>query len=149
MRVDLIGHLQKLFPDWLKGSRRAVGGRLRIRFGGGPTISVVVCRTTRTPLKNIRWCVRPLARERRFMTLLCRCNATNDAFQDFYLMPDLDRPDKEFRIKEDDPWLKIGIHLTHFSELFAAAQSLLARGRRRESAQLRAPRPALPRRKPC
>jgi hypothetical protein len=75
-------------------------------------------------LKNIQWCVHPSPKERRFISLLCRCNATNDAFQDFYLLPNVDRKEIEFRLKENGPWLNTGLRLTHLSELLPAVRSL-------------------------
>ncbi len=60
------------------------------------------------------------------MTLLCRCDAMGDAFQDLYLIPSVDKPGF-VRIKEDDSLLAKGKRLEHLSHLKRLA-SLVAEG---------------------
>ena len=56
------------------------------------------------------------------VTLLCRCNGTDDAFQDLYLVNIEKRA--VLRIKENDPWLRSAKRLADLSKLQRVAKSV-------------------------
>ena len=62
-----------------------------------------------------RWLVDPIRNERNFVTLLARLNVSKDAFQDFHILPNIDRR-KRFSIGLRDAWLNRGECLSELSQ---------------------------------
>lgn len=63
-----------------------------------------------------------IARERDCVTLLCLCNSENDSFEEFYLVPDVNRTDKWFRIRKRDKWFDRGKRISDLSTLKCIAR---------------------------
>ena len=114
MRENLIVRIQAIFPNQISIVHR--GGRwrsrLRLRNRSG---SVLVARPFRSWKATIRWIVDPVRKERNFVTLLARLNVSKDAFQDFHILPNIDRR-KRFSIGLRDAWLDRGECLSELSQ---------------------------------
>jgi len=114
MRENLIAQIQAIFPNQISIVRR--GGRwrsrLRLRNRG---ISVLISRPFRPWKTTTRWLVDPIRNERNFVTLLARLNVSKDAFQDFHILPNIDRR-KRFSIGLHDAWLNRGKCLSELSQ---------------------------------
>ncbi len=114
MRENLIAQIQAIFPNQISIVRR--GGRwrsrLRLRNRG---ISVLISRPFRPWKTTTRWLVDPIRNERNFVTLLARLNVSKDAFQDFHILPNIDRR-KRFSIGLRDAWLNRGECLSELSQ---------------------------------
>lgn len=93
---------EKLREGFLQQMRKIVGEEMMVvrkgpldrpipSFSDRLRISVLICPSTKTPLGYQRWRIPPLRGRESQVTLLCLCNPTNDAFQDFYLVPSADR----------------------------------------------------------
>ena len=74
-----------------------------------------------------RWLVDPVRREGKFITLLARLNISKDAFQDFYILPNVDHR-KRFSIGRKDIWLNRGERLVELPRLCEIVNSLDFRG---------------------
>jgi hypothetical protein len=93
-------------------------------------LALVLCRTTTTPLVHRRWAFRIRRRDMGLVTLVCLCNERLDAVKHIYLYGNIEKCrayKTEFRIKEDDPFLRLGIKLKDFGELYPALERLLLR----------------------
>ena len=114
LRDGLIAQVQAMFPGDVTAVRR---GRRRPRLLVHAVCEVTVAVSRRIwPWKDtIRWQVDPIPDERSTVTLLARLNLDNTAFQDFHVLPSVDRP-KRFTIKLTDDWLKRGTPLTELSD---------------------------------
>ena len=95
----------------------------------GRMISVIVARPEEIWPSTVRWRVDPAPRERKLITLLGRLTPSNDAFQDFYLLPNIDHP-KRFFIARDDPWLKRGRPMPRLSDFCEMVSHMVATRRR-------------------
>ena len=124
LRKRLLRSIRKCFPGELKVVRKGSIGRPLLCFRDGLRVSVLVCPFFKTPLGNLRWNVPPLSADQSDVTLLCRCNLSDDAFHDLYLVPSVESPGV-VRIKEDDRWLNCAKRLTDLSKLRRVADSLL------------------------
>jgi len=78
---------------------------------------VLISRPFRPWKSTIRWLVDPVHRERKFVTLLARLNVSKDAFQDFHILPNMDRR-KRFSIALSDAWLNRGERLSDLSRFY-------------------------------
>lgn len=116
LRKKLLLNICKLFPGETVVHRKQPFGRPVLSFRDGLGVAAVIVPSTRTPLGKLRWTVPALRAAGSNVTLLCRCNATGDAFQDFYLVPSVDRHTC-VRIKQNDTWLDRGKRLDNLSHL--------------------------------
>jgi DNA invertase Pin-like site-specific DNA recombinase len=128
LRHRLLRTICKLFHGETTARRKEPLGRPVLFFRDGLRVAAVIVPSTKTPLGKLRWTVPALRAAGSDVTLLCRCNATGDAFQDLYLVPSVDSP-RVVRIKEIDDWLKRGKRLTDLSKLRRVADSLLREAR--------------------
>jgi len=116
LRDDLLSEIVALFPKDIKIIRRGGKFRPRLRVRRGPFISVVVARPVRMAGGALCWLADPPRRERQFVTLLARLNATDARFYDFHVLPNIDYR-KRFSIRLDDRWLQRGQPLRSLSDL--------------------------------
>jgi hypothetical protein len=114
MRENLIARIQAMFADQISIVRRGGRWRSRLRLRNR-TVSVLVARPFRPWKATIRWIVDPVRKERNFVTLLARLNVSKDAFQDFHILPNVDRR-KRFSIGSRDAWLNRGECLSDLSQ---------------------------------
>lgn len=126
LRRQLLRAICKSFHSEAVESRIEAYGRPVICFRKGLRVATLTVPTFKTPLGKLRWMVPPLRASGSHVTLLCRCNAMDDAFQDLYLVPSVDQP-RRLRIKKDDAWLDRGKKLNNLSHLERLA--LLVAGR--------------------
>ena len=123
LRDELIEKLLKMFPSNLSICRFSDSRRVNVYMDGSLPISVLVCRTVRTPLRNLRWQLIPAKNERENVTLLCRLNTANDDFHSLYVLPSIGRP-SHYRLRENDPWLSLGVHLENLSQFYEVAKGI-------------------------
>jgi hypothetical protein len=116
LRDKLLLNICKLFPAETVVHRKQPFGRPVVCFRDRLTVAAVIVPSTKTPLGKIRWTVPTLRAAGSNVTLLCRCNAMGDAFQDLYLVPSVDQRTC-IRIKENDAWLDRGKRLDNLSRL--------------------------------
>lgn len=116
LRQKLLLTICKLFPRDVTVRRKQFFSRPVLCFRGGLRVVAVIVPSTKTPLGKIRWSVPRLHASESHVTLLCRCDAAGDAFQDLYLVPSVDQP-RWVRIKKDDAWLTRGKRLDNLSHL--------------------------------
>lgn len=121
LRQQLIERLRGAFPDELTIVRKGARWRARLRLRNGSHVAVFVCRSVRTWKTVIRWIVDPVKRERNLLTLLARLDTENRSFQDFYVLPSMDRR-KRFTITLKDEWLKRGKRLPSLSRFCETAK---------------------------
>jgi len=91
-------------------------------------LALVLCRTTTTPLGHRRWAFHIRKRDLGPITLVCLCNDQMDAVMHIYLYANIEKCEAYkvgFRIKEDDPFLRLGTKLKDFGELYPALERLL------------------------
>jgi hypothetical protein len=113
VRDELIEQIVGMFAD-VKVVRRGGRWRPRLCIRGRLIVSVLVGRYV--PLaRKIRWHVRPLNGERKFITLLARLNKENTSWFDLHLLPKMNRR-KAFRLSLQDPWLDGATLLGELSE---------------------------------
>jgi hypothetical protein len=92
-------------------------------------ISVVVARPVRMAGGTLCWLADPRRHERRLITFLARLNPTEPSFQDFHILPNIDRK-KRFSIRPNDEWLKRGEPLWKLSHLLDVVEQV-RKGRKR------------------
>jgi len=122
LRDELLSEIVSLFRNIAIIQR---GGKFhpRLRVKKGPTISVVVARPVRMAGGTLCWLLDPSHDERRFVTLLARLNPTQPSFQDFHILPNIDRK-RRFAIRRDDEWLKQGQPLPRLSDLLDVVEQV-------------------------
>jgi hypothetical protein len=124
----LVQDICKLFAGEVRTTGTGGFSRPTLLFCDGLRVSVVICPAFRTPLGSLRWAVPRLYADPTQVTLLCRCNGTDDAFQDFYLANMEKR--SVLRIRENDAWLRGAKRLTDLSKLRRVAESVQKKARR-------------------
>jgi hypothetical protein len=67
-----------------------------------------------SPPHPVRWQIDPVRHECSHVTLLARLDEENRSFQDFHVLPEMDRL-KRFHIRLTDPWLSRGLPLNDLS----------------------------------
>lgn len=115
MREELVKKIAALFPKGVSVVRRSGRWRSRLRLRGGGVVSVLVARSTNVWKGTIRWQIDPARRECKLVTLLARLDQENRSFQDFYVLPNIDRQTR-FHICHADAWLSRGLRLKDLSE---------------------------------
>jgi len=114
LREELVARIAALFPNEVSVVRRGGRWRNRLRLRNGRVVSVLVARSIRVWKETLRWQVDPVRHERKYVTLLARLDAENQALLDFYVLPDIDRP-RRFHIRHADTWLNRGLPLNDLS----------------------------------
>ena len=130
LRDKVVSEIQALFPSDVSVLRRGSRFRpvllVRHRF----KVAVLVARSVRTWKTALRWCIDPVSRERRLMTLLGRLNEGNNEFLDLHILYRIDRRNRSL-IRFDDPILNSGERLSCLTEFLNAIQR--ARTRRKST----------------
>jgi DNA invertase Pin-like site-specific DNA recombinase len=116
MRENLVGQIAEAFPNDFSIIRRGGRWRTRLRASGGLIVSVLVARSERVWKQTRRWIIDPVRRERKFVTLLARLDASNHSFLDFHIFPNIDRP-KRFQIPLNNSWLNRGKRLSALPQI--------------------------------
>lgn len=98
-------------------SERHVARRV-LCLQNGIRVSVLICQCINIGNGVFRWSIPVNKFEKHLPTLVCRCTNSNRAIKDAYLMPCIEtQHTHQFRIKEKDPWLKMGKRVEDFSKL--------------------------------
>lgn len=127
IRMHLVDDLVTMFPHSLTASRGPTG-RPILHLDDGCTVSVLVCKTVLTPKGNLRWYLIPFRNERENVTLVCRLNAQNTAFDSLFLFPRIDIQTYH-RLKENDSWWDGGEQLNDLSSFCAILNAVRYAGR--------------------
>ncbi len=126
LRDDLIRQIVETHSKDVSVVRRGGRWRTRLRLRNGRIVSVLVSRAVRTWKTAIRWQIDPVLHERRSVTLLARLDGENKSFQDFYVLPNVDRR-KRFLIELRDKWLERGEKLRRLSQFCRLAHEAKCR----------------------
>jgi hypothetical protein len=129
LREKLIAQIVEMLPGEVSIVRRGGRWRSRLRMRNGLIVAVLVSHAIRVGKSSLRWCVDPVAHERRCVTLLARLNETNNAFLDFHVFGKMHRGQRFF-LKRTDPWLNCGIVLNDLVLLCDAASKVRKAERR-------------------
>jgi DNA invertase Pin-like site-specific DNA recombinase len=116
LRRRLLRNVCKLFRSEVRVIRKGPIDRPVLCFTDGLRISVLICPSTRTPLGYQRWRLPQLREGHSQVTLLCLCNDSNNAFQEFYLVPSVGRL-RYYVVKRGDKRLKVGKRVRELSQL--------------------------------
>ena len=122
LRRRLLRDVCKLFRSEVKVIRKGPIDRPVLCFSDGLRVSVLICPSTRTPLGYQRWRIPPLRAGQSQLTLLCLCTETNDAFQEFYLVPSVAKSSCSV-VQRNDKRLELGTKITKLSQLRILAKS--------------------------
>jgi len=100
LRQRLFARIIELFPEEMSiKRRRSRRSRELLQVADGPVVSVILARTLRRHKGEV-WRVRTFGRERRYITLVARLTRDNEAFEDFWLYPNLQGPGrKQFHLR--------------------------------------------------
>jgi stress-induced morphogen len=139
MRENLIAQIQAMFAGQISIVRRGGRWRTRLRQRNRLSVSVLIARPFRPWKTTNRWLVDPVQHERRLVTLLARLNVNKDAFQDFHILPNVDRRER-FSITLKDAWLNRGERLVNLSMLRETIDRVHAARKSMYRLRLRTPR---------
>jgi DNA invertase Pin-like site-specific DNA recombinase len=114
LREELVGNLTTMFPNNVSVLRRSGRWRSRLLVENELIVSVLVARSIKLWKETVGWQIDPVWHERKYITLLARMNTQNQAFLDFYVLPDIERPGR-FQIRMTDSWLERGVRLEDLS----------------------------------
>jgi DNA invertase Pin-like site-specific DNA recombinase len=91
------------------------GRRPILNFENGRRISCLICPSLPRLRGMMRWRVIPIKAERKYVTVVCLLNSSNDGIRSFHVFPTMElRGFHQFR--ENDSWLSKGTQLEHLSE---------------------------------
>jgi hypothetical protein len=127
LRRKFLQDVCKLFRREVRVIRKGPIDRPLLSFYDGLRISVLICPSTRTPLGYERWRIPPLRSGGSQVTLLCLCNETNDAFQEFYVVPSVATESRYSVVKRDHKRLQLGTKVTNLSQLRILANLVRAK----------------------
>jgi DNA invertase Pin-like site-specific DNA recombinase len=113
LKQSVVDKLLMLFPDQMFLTPRTTARRPELQIREGPTMAVVVCRATTTPLGHRLWEL-PTSVDRRKLTLLCRCNPENDHIDDYHLVTNMEG---RTSLREQDRMLAAGIRVKNLRAL--------------------------------
>jgi len=119
LRSQVVRALLELFPNQVRLEQRTKHHRPILHFDGGPPLLIVVCKAIGTRTVGSRW-VLPGHLDWKEPVLLCRCNGTNTALRDYYLLGRLPGGHPTFR--DDDSFLQKWRTGTTLPSLFGNAR---------------------------
>jgi DNA invertase Pin-like site-specific DNA recombinase len=120
LRDELFARIVVALPSDVSIVTREGRWRSRLRLSNGQVVSVLVVRCVRIWKDTRRWPIHPVWHERKFVTLLARLDANNQAVFDLHVFPNVDRR-KQFYISLNDDWLHRGKPLSQLSKLCEVA----------------------------
>jgi DNA invertase Pin-like site-specific DNA recombinase len=120
LKQSVVDKLLKLFPDRMFLTPRTTARRPELQIREGPTLAVVVCRATTTPLGHRLWEL-PTSVDRRKLTLLCRCSPKNNRIDDYHLVTNMEG---RTSLREQDRMLAAGIHVNNLCSLLGLVQKM-------------------------
>ena len=84
----------------------------------GVRVSVLISQCISLPSGYLRWAIKFNLFDKDYPTLLCRCTQNNRGIRDMYLVPRIDTTfTNQFRITENDRWLKRGVRIEDLSKI--------------------------------
>jgi len=128
VEVALLARIAKAVCNKARIVRERNVCRRVLCFGSSVRVSVLICQCLSLGNGKFRWGVPVNRFEKGYPTLICRCTPNNRGIKDMYLMPRIDTPHThEFRIKDNDPWLKLGARIDVLSKLPRILDRLVVR----------------------
>ena len=115
IREGLMVQIAKAFPTKVTIIHAGNRWRSRLRLSSGLIVCVLVTQSVRVVKEKPRWRAYPIARERKFITLLARLDATNSSILDMFVFPNIDR-DGRFEFRLNHPWMNRGKQLGDLSQ---------------------------------
>ena len=88
----------------------------------GPTIGVIICQATATPLGHPRWTL-PYRNKLNLLSLVCRCDTANVAIRDYHLIPNI-KAGNRVALKESDPLLLSGKRVPNLQNLMQVSMAM-------------------------
>src|SRR5579862_15345 len=134
LREQLIDKLHAMFPTKVSILRRGGRWRSRLRFKSGLIVTVLLSPSLSDEGGRPRWQISPVAHERRNVTLVVLLNVSNNAFNEMYVFPRMDRK-RRFRISTGNTWLQRGERLRDLEDFCEAVRIVAKRRRPSRSAQ--------------
>lgn len=129
LHFEVFRRLRRLYRrDIVAIRERDTARPRRLRFSSGLQVSLAVCLSEKTLGGSDRWRFQSRAAQHSgLVTLLCRCNAVNTGFHDFFVMPSVAHIPVVALLKENDERLRLGRRLGSLRSFRAVAHSF-ARG---------------------
>ncbi len=128
LREQLIDKIQAMFPAEVSILRGGGRRRSRLRLKSGLIVAVLLSRSIGAEGRCARWLVDPVANERQHVTLIVFLNVNNNAFDNIYIFPCMDRK-RRFHIRPGNVWLQRGEKLRDVED-FRKAVEIIAQKRR-------------------
>jgi DNA invertase Pin-like site-specific DNA recombinase len=128
LHEHLIEKIQAMFPTELSIVRRGARWRSLLRLKSGLIVTVLVSRSIGSRGRCPRWQINPVAHESRHTTLVALLNMNNDAVEQLYVFPCMDRT-KRFHIRTGNAWLKRGKQLRSDLADFRGAVKIVSKKR--------------------
>lgn len=119
LRAGLFRQIRALFPGQAEVFRLPHKSREILRLQGRE-ISILLCPCVHRSGRTRCWSLIPVPCESRFLTLVCRLNATNDGFHGFHLFRKLDK-DRAIKFTERYPWLSRSARVESLEQLNTVA----------------------------
>jgi hypothetical protein len=121
LRKQVVDEIVALFPGTasVQGSSRY---RPRVFLPRGPSIGVIICQATATPLGHPRWTL-PYRNKLNPLSLVCRCDTANVAINDYHLIPNI-KAGNRVALKESDPLLLTGKRVPNLRNLMQIAMAM-------------------------
>jgi hypothetical protein len=126
LRAELLARIAAMFPQNVTFVRLPRKMRSIMRLDNVLDVSLIICPSYQTERGSLRWILTPVACERHHITLLCRLNSENTDFHSFYIVPSVDRL-KPCKLRDNDPWLTMGMRLHELSQFYDTAKALSLR----------------------
>jgi len=127
LREELLARIQAMFPTDVSIVKRGGRWRSHLRLKGGLTVVVLACRSIRTEGNLLKWQVDPVARERRYVTLIALFDESNENFKEFYIVARLERLTR-FYVSKGNGLLKRCKQLKSLSQFCETANGVGQRG---------------------
>jgi len=121
LREELVTRLETMFPARLTVVRKHSAESPKFRIDGKLVVSLMICRSVRTPRGNIRWNMPPVSSTGP--VLLCKLDAANSSVEGFHLLPHLELR-RYHRLKEQDSVMSNGWRLQDLSQLCELASRI-------------------------
>jgi len=122
LRKQVVDEIVALFPGtaFVQSSSRY---RPKVFLPRGPTIGVIICQATSTPLGHPRWTL-PYRNKLNLLSLVCRCDTANVAIRDYHLIPNIQAGNR-VALKESDPLLLTGKRVPNLRNLMQIAMAMV------------------------
>jgi DNA invertase Pin-like site-specific DNA recombinase len=121
LRKQVVDEIVALFPGtaFVQSSSRY---RPKVFLPRGPTIGIIICQATSTPLGHPRWTL-PYRNKFNLLSLVCRCDTANVSIRDYHLIPNI-KAGNRVALKESTPLLLTGKRVKDLRNLLQIAKAM-------------------------